>query len=98
MSAVARVSKPADRTPLHPLAAVEIGDTAGLETCATTRHCLATKFAQATKTFVHGSTDVHNIPPLRSSQNKSALSAKERAVVDHRENSLYPCSSVFIRG
>jgi len=36
------ITRPAD---------LEIGDTAGLETCATTRSCAAGKFAQENKTF-----------------------------------------------
>ncbi|SRR6266480_829703 len=35
---------------------LEIGDTAGLETCATTRGCLAAKFAQPAKIFVDSKT------------------------------------------
>ncbi len=38
-SAVSRVSKPADAAPVRRFADLEIGDTAGLETCAT-RFCL----------------------------------------------------------
>ena len=44
-SAVSRVSKPANHASSHP-ADLEIGDTAGLETCATPRRCLATEFVQ----------------------------------------------------
>ena len=42
------ITRPAD---------LEIGDTAGLETCATTRSCAAGKFAQENKTFTDSSTE-----------------------------------------
>src|SRR2546430_8798597 len=50
------VSNPGTRALARP-ADLEIGDTAGLETCATRRRCLATKSAQAAKASGHRSTD-----------------------------------------
>ena len=38
----------------------EIGDTAGLETCATVRRCLAAKFAAACENFLDNSYDEIN--------------------------------------